>query len=171
MLAMEVAMPSQPSVGVASTFTRAEWDLLVRLPGQVVVAATSAEADSPRRTVAEGLAGIDAIAAGLDSRSPLVRSIVAAIYAEQDDSEPIAEEFADRTAGLASVIASCQHVSAVLGTRCDAENNQAYRDWLTMIATRVCEASRSGGLLGVGGAQVSAAERRFLAEMSAAFGG
>ena len=35
------------------------------------------EADSPRRTVSEGLAGIEAIAAGRDSASGLVRDVVA----------------------------------------------------------------------------------------------
>ena len=51
-------------------FRRAEWELLVRLPGRVVVAATSAHVDPARRTtVAEGLAGIDAIAAGRASAS------------------------------------------------------------------------------------------------------
>ena len=52
-------------------FTRAEWERLVKLPGRVVVAATSAQADSARHTVHEGLAGIDAIAAGRASASRL----------------------------------------------------------------------------------------------------
>src|SRR5439155_14251425 len=80
-------------------FRRAEWDLLVKLPGRVVVAATSAQADPARRTVAEGLAGIDAIAAGRASASRLVREIVAAIYDEPDDDRPVAEEFRNRGAG------------------------------------------------------------------------
>ena len=164
-------MHNPPPARLASVFTRAEWDLLVRLPGQVVIAATSAEADSPSRTVAEGLAGIDAIAAGLDSANPLVRSVVGAIYAEEDEDAPTAEEFADRAAGLASVITSCRHAGAVLEARCDPADSRAFRDWLTMIAARVCEASRSGGLLGVGGVQISAAERRFLSDMTAAFDG
>ena len=41
-----------------------EWELLVRLPARIMIAATSAEKDSDRRTVDEGLAGINAIAAG-----------------------------------------------------------------------------------------------------------
>src|SRR5262249_31368691 len=85
-----VAMQSQPAShrrgGVGqSTFSREEWDLLVRLPGRVVIAATSAEPDSPHHSVAEGLAGIDAIAAGRNSASTFVRGVVSAIYAEQDD--------------------------------------------------------------------------------------
>jgi hypothetical protein len=162
-------VPNAPNA--TPSFTRAEWDLLTRLPGQVVVAATSAEADSPSRTVAEGLAGIDAIAAGLDSPNALVHRVVGTIYAAPDDGSPTAEEFTDRAAGLASVIATCRTAAAVLAARCTPDDAVAYAGWLRSIAERVCSASRSGGLLGVGGAQVSPAEEAFLADLSAALGG
>ncbi len=159
---------------VVAAFTRAEWDLLVRLPGQVVIAATSAEADSPSRTVAEGLAGLDAIAAGRETPNSLVRAVVGAVYAEPAPAgpdSPVAEEFADRRAGLASVIRLCREAAAVLAARAGPDDRQAYRDWVIVIATRVCEASRSGGVLGVGGARIGTAERAFLTDLSVAFGG
>ena len=148
-----------------------DWDLLVRLPGQVVVAATSAEPDTPRRTVAEGLAGIDAIAAGRQSTSPLVRDVVAAIYQESGDDPPAAEEFADPSAGIAQVLGACRDAACALGERAGPEDAEAYRRWIEAIAERVCRASRSRGLLGFGGAALSPAERRFLADIGAAFGG
>jgi hypothetical protein len=154
-----------------TTFTRAEWRLLVRLPGQIVVAATSAEADSPRRTVAEGLAGLDAIAAGLQSPSPFVRRVVAMIYAERDDDPPAAEEFDDRAAGLAEVLAKCRQASAMLTARCPAGDREAYAGWLRSIAERVCSASRSGGVLGIGAARTSEAERQFQTDLGRALGG
>src|SRR5256885_7669493 len=89
-------------------FTRAEWDRLVKLPGRVVVAATSAQVDSARHTVLEGLAGIDAIAAGRASVSRLVRDVVAAIYHEPDDDRPAAEEVLDRAARVAPGLARCR---------------------------------------------------------------
>jgi hypothetical protein len=152
-------------------YGRDEWELLVRLPGRVVVVATSAEADTARRTVAEGLAGIDAIAAGRASASRLVRDVVAAIYAENDDEQPTAEEFHDRTAGIADVLAACREAGRVLSERAGREDRDAYRHWLESIAARVCQASRSGGLLGLGGPLVSTAEQRFLAQLGAAFDG
>lgn len=164
-------MRSQPSVHPATTFTRAEWDLLVRLPGQVVVAATSAEADSASRTVAEGLAGIDAIAAGVDSPNPLVRRVVGMIYAERDVDAPVAEEFDDRLTGLTDTLATCRRAAAMLAERCPAGDRAAYGAWLLAIAGRVCQASRSGGVLGVGGAQISLAEQRFLTDLAIALGG
>lgn len=161
-------MRSQPSVHPPAAFTRSEWVLLVRLPGQVVVAATSAEADSPGRTVAEGLAGIDAIAAGRKSPNPLVRRLVEMIYAETDDDAPVAEEFADRVTGMAEALANCRTAATMLATRAPSGDREAYAAWLYSIASRVCAAARSGGLLGVGGAQVSDAERRFLTDLEAA---
>jgi hypothetical protein len=164
-------MRSQPSPTVTAAFTRAEWRLLMRLPGQVVMAATSAEADNPVRTVAEGLAGADAIAAGLEIGSPLVQAVVDAIDADRDPDAPVAEEFADRAAGLASVVRACRDAAAVLTARSTPVERDAYLSWVTSIATRVCHASRSGGLLGLGGAHVGASERQFLADISTAFGG
>src|SRR5512138_130492 len=97
-------MPYQPSSKPRTEmpFRREEWDLLVRLPGRVVVAATLADPGIPRRAVAEGLAGIDAIAAGRASMSRLVRDVVAAIYDEADD-RPAARTQAGSGGGTASI--------------------------------------------------------------------
>jgi hypothetical protein len=168
-------MPYQPSArrpaateGRRPAFRPDEWELLVRLPGRVVVAATSAEADSPRRTVSEGLAGIEAIAAGRDSASGLVRGVVAEIYHETD-TPPAAEEYRDPAAGIADVLATCRAAADVLAVRANREDADAYRHWIEAIATRVCHAAKGGDLLGFGGPPVSAAEWHFLAELAAAF--
>jgi hypothetical protein len=165
-----------------SPFRRDEWELLVRLPGRVAVAATSAvgtpdwrrsagstaEVNRGRQTVAEGLAGIDAIAAGRFSASPLVREVVAAIYDETGDEEPAAEEFRDRERGIAEVMAGCHTGAALLTGRVGREDADAYRHWLESIAARVCRAARSGGLFGVGGMPITETESRFLADLGAA---
>jgi len=156
---------------VESPYRRDEWELLIRLPGRIVVAATSAEADTPRRTVTEGLAGIDAIAAGRASASRLVRDVVAAIYAESEDDPPVAEEFRDRASGIADVLAACREAARILAERAGREDRDAYRHWLEAIAARVCQAARTGGVLGLGGQLVGPAEQRFLADLGAAFDG
>jgi hypothetical protein len=152
----------------AMAFPPGEWELLTRLPARVIVAATSAEPDAPRRTVAEGLAGLDAIAAGRAFDSDLVRAVVSAIYAEADEDRPAAEEFTDRAAGLAEVLDACRRAAGVLAARADPADSAAYRQWVQSVAARVCGASRSGGVLGLGGEQVSAAERRFLDDLAVA---
>jgi hypothetical protein len=132
----------------------------------VLIAATSAERDNAKHTVAEGLAGIEAIAAGRASTSRLVREVVAAIYAEPDEDVPAAEEFSDPDLGIAGVLAECRAVARLLGERVPPLDAAAYRQWLSDIATTVCAAARSGGLLGIGGTAISRAERRFLDELA-----
>jgi hypothetical protein len=145
------------------SFRRAEWELLVKLPGRVVVAATSAHADPIRRTVPEGLAGIDAIAAGRASASRLVRDIVAAIYDEPDDDRPAGAEV--------PVLDACRAAGQLLAERVGRVDADAYRHWLVAIATRVCHAARTGATLGLGGPAVCPAEREFLARLEAALTG
>jgi hypothetical protein len=163
-------MSNQPAVRHRTElpFSREEWDLLVTLPGRVVVAATSAEPDTARHTVAEGLAGLDAIAGGRASASRLVRTVVAEIYHEAERDEPVGEEFSDRTAGIADVLRTCRRAATFLTERVGREDADAYRHWLESIAARVCQASRTGGPLGLGGPLISPAERKFLADLGGA---
>lgn len=145
-----------------------EWQLLVELPELVVIAATSAEADGMRRTVDEGLAGDRAIEAGRHSDSPLVRRVAAELWTDDDsgtEPQPTAVEFNDRRKGLADVLAKARQVAGVLSSRAAPADAAAYRDWLRAIAEQVCAAARSGGFLGIGGEQISAAERAFLTNL------
>lgn len=169
-------MPGQSASGsllsaresVLLAFEPHEWELLTRLPARVMIAAISAEPDSDRRTVAEGLAGIDAIAAGATSDSDLVRATVAAIYAEADEDPPTAEQFRDRRAGITEVLVKCRAAALVLDSRASRADAQAYRSWVESIAERVCGAAKSGGVLGVGGMPLSRPEQQFLTELAEA---
>jgi hypothetical protein len=135
-----------------------------------VVAATSAKADQGHRTVAEGLAGIDAIAAGRACASRLVRDVVAAIYAEYgDEDQPLAGGPGDRPAGVSPVIDDCRWAGRLLAERTGREDGDGYRHWLESIVARVCHAGRTGGPFGVGGQPAPPAERQFLIELAAAF--
>jgi hypothetical protein len=131
-------------------FAPAEWDLLTHLPAQVVLAAISAEVDTARHTVVEGLAGIEAIAGGRAFDSELVRAVVAAIFAEPDEVDgsrgagTVAQEFADRSRGILDVLATCRSATAVLAARADPADSAAYRQWLQSIAARVCAAAHQG---------------------------
>jgi hypothetical protein len=160
-------MPSRsgPRGGVAvAEFSAREWDLLVRLPGRVIVTATSGETDNPRRTVAEGLAGLEAVAAGRSFDSDLVRGVVAAIYAER-----LGDPAADKgRPGPPDLLDACREATRILGRRADPADSAAYRQWIQSIAARVCAASRSADALGMGGEQQTADERDFLAGLGRA---
>jgi hypothetical protein len=169
-------MPSQSASGSSTpigqltrmAYPPAEWELLIDLPARVMIAATSAEPHSPSQTVSEGLAGMEAIAAGRASDSDLVRAVVAAIYSRSEDDQPAAEEFTDRAAALAGVLAACGAVTRVLSARADPADSAAYRQWLQHIAARVRGATRAGRVPGPGRERFGADERRFVADLGAA---
>jgi hypothetical protein len=163
---------SDPSAGEFSiaTYPAAEWQLLIRLPGRVVVAATSADPISPRRTVAEGLAGLEGIAAGRGFDSELVRAVAAAIYAESEHDGPVAEAFTHRTAAVSEVLAACREVVGVLAGRADPADSAAYRQWVQSIAARVCQAVQAGGVPSIVGEQLISTDRRFLDDLGSALG-
>jgi hypothetical protein len=167
LLAQEVAMPRRTRAPRrAGPLTPDDWRLLVRLPAEVMVTTINIQDDGPRRTVAEGLAGLDAIAAGRGSDSELVRAVVAAIYSEPEDER--AGPAGDPPAQLAQVLGDCRRAAEVLRTRADPADAATYLDWVRQVAVRVCAAARSGGVLGFGGERIGAPEQEFLDDLAAA---
>ncbi|MEV1287161.1 hypothetical protein [Micromonospora sp. NPDC049679] len=149
-------------------FSAPEWELLTRLPGRVIVVATSIEVDRPRRTVAEGLAGLAAIAAGRAFDSDLVRAVVASIYTESDEDRPVNGRAVDPDVDLAALLTSCRQAVRVLVERADPADSAAYRQWVQCVAARGFDAGRPRALPPFGVAQLAAAERQFLNDLGIA---
>jgi hypothetical protein len=149
-----------------------EWGLLVGLPQSVVVAASQAETDSSRRTLAEWTAGMTAIADGRESASALVRDVATEVVARQGDVEegeaPPVIMFPDRDAGIADVIKRASAAHALLAAKADAADAEAYRFWVVTVAEQVVGAAKSGDVLGIGGDVVTEPERRFRDDLAAA---
>jgi hypothetical protein len=142
----------------ALAFDRDEWELLVTLPRRVLLTATPAEA-ADGRSSPQGIAGLEAIASGLASESPLVREVVGSIYAESHHEPP--ELFGDGEATALETLAACRYASELLAARCDDADASAYRDWLTRIAEVVVGAGHSRGVDASSG-RVALVESRFL---------
>jgi hypothetical protein len=155
---------------VGTSFERQEWDFLVRLPGRVVLAATLAGVDGVQPGVPEGLAGVDAIAAGYSSTNRLVRDVVVAIYDETDDRA----DYGDQHGSLVTIgttLIACRSATALLARRVARRDSQVYRHWLAAIAERVCHAAHAapaGAPAGPAGGLVDAEQRRFLAALRTA---
>ncbi|MFD6565887.1 hypothetical protein [Micromonospora profundi] len=146
-------------------FSDEEWGLLVGLPQSVLTAASAAESDGTRRTMAENAAGLETIAAGRESASPLVAAVAGEIVTRVGDPES-GEELpviapADPRAMIDDVLVRAGEASALLAARVDEGEAGAYKHWLVTIAEQVVGAASSGGLLGLGGEAVSDSERRF----------
>lgn len=167
--------PGHPLKVAAGQFSPADWRLVVTLPAEVMIATVATQAEGERRSVAEGLAGLDAIAAGRGSDSDLVRAVVAAIYSEpeEDRAEPPADA-GDLATRRAQVLAACGQVVAILRAHADPADAAAYRHWVLQVAVRVCAASQSGGVLGLGGDRIAGEYRGpgrdFLDDLAVALG-
>ncbi|MFC3501805.1 hypothetical protein ACFOOK_12650 [Micromonospora krabiensis] len=146
-------------------FSDGEWGLLVGLPQSVLTAASAAESDGTRRTMAENAAGLETISAGRESASPLVAAVAGEVVTRVGDPEA-GEELpaispADPQAMIDDVLARAGEAAALLAARVDEGEAGAYKHWLVDIAEHVVGAASTGGLLGLGGDQVSPSERRF----------
>ncbi|WP_446213798.1 hypothetical protein [Micromonospora sp. IBSANI012] len=151
-------------------FSDEEWGLLVGLPQAVLTAASAAEHDGSRRTRAENAAGLETISTGRESANPLVAAVAGEIVSRVGDPEageelPVIEP-ADPQALIDDVLARAGQASALLAARVDEGEAGAYKHWLVEIAEQVVGAAATGGLLGLGGDQVSDSERRFRDRLS-----
>jgi hypothetical protein len=151
--------PTQPRQRMAAlAFDRDEWELIVTLPRRVLMAAVAA-APADGRRAAEGIAGIEAIASGLASPSPLVREVVGSIYSESHREPP--ELSADGDVLTVQTLAACRYASEVVAQRCAPEDAAAYREWLTHIGAVVTGVAQ-GVATPVPTGRVGLAESRFL---------
>jgi len=153
-------------------FSDEEWGLLVGLPQAVVTAASAAETDGTRRTMAEGAAGHEAISAGRESPSPLVSAVAVELVSRVGDPEA-GEELPvitppEPAAAISDALDRARAAAAVLAARVDEGESGAYRHWIVSIAEQVVTAASTGGVLGLGGEQVTESERSFRDRLAAA---
>ncbi|ADU07863.1 hypothetical protein AB0N38_06545 [Micromonospora aurantiaca] len=161
-----IEQPAYTRFGVSDE----EWGLLVGLPQSVLTAAAAAESDGTRRTMAENAAGLETIAAGRESASPLVAAVAGEVVDRVGDPETGAElpviTPQDPKAMIEDVLARAGQASALLAARVDEGQAGAYRHWLVDIAEQVVGAASTGGILGLGGDAVTDSERRFRDRLS-----
>ncbi|MDT5030626.1 MAG: hypothetical protein QOC94_797 [Actinoplanes sp.] len=157
-------MTDEPLYAVLG-FTDPEWGLLAGLPQAVLTAASAATRDSARKTRAENAAGLDAIADGRTSASPLVAAVAAAAVGAAGDPElgeelPVVEP-GDPIGYAQDVLQRATEAAALLAGKAEAADAETYKHWLVEIADTVVGAASSGGVLGLGGETVTDAERGF----------
>jgi len=147
-----------------------EWGLLVGLPESVMMAAIFAENDNANRTADESGAGLDAISAGRDSGSTLVRDVASELVTRLGDPEtgelPPVLEIGTRQVEISDVLDRARTATTLLAAKAGPGEAAAYRHWLVGIADQVVNAAKSGGFLGIGGSWVSESEREFVHELS-----
>lgn len=164
-----------------TVFSDEEWSLLVGLPQSVLSAASVVERNSMRRTMAEGEAGLDAIADGRQSGNALVEAVASELVfrvggdPELGEEPPVVVVPHDSDTYVSETLSRARQatdlIAAKVGSSVLNEGDAgAYRHWLVTIAEQVVEAAPSGGLLGIGGEQVSPAEGQFVHQLVTALG-
>ncbi|MFI5496158.1 hypothetical protein [Actinoplanes sp. NPDC051859] len=156
-------------------FTDAEWGLLVGLPQSVLTAASVATHDSARKTRQETAAGLDQIADARASASPLVTAVAGAVLdatGDPDRGEELpAIEPADPVGYAQDVVTRAGEAAALLAAKAQPADAETYKHWLVEIAESVVGAASTGGVLGIGGDQVTENERAFRDELAKALAG
>jgi hypothetical protein len=153
-------------------FTDSEWGLLVGLPQSVLTAASAATPDSTRKTRAETAAGLDVISDARASASLLVATVARAIVSNVGDpdlgEEPPVIEPSDPIGYVQDVLSRAAEANALLVAKSAQADAETYKHWLVEIAESVVGAASSGGMLGLGGENVTDDERAFRDELAKA---
>jgi len=158
------------------SFTPDEWTKVLESVMLAGVAVSAAEPSGLWGTLKEGFASSSEIAkAQLD---PGTNELIKAAIADLETSEgrsSVQEALRKGFAGAkpADVVqrslANLREVSAILAAKAPGDA-PAFKAWLRSISQKVAEASAEGGFLGIGGVQVSDAEKATLADISKALG-
>ncbi len=160
-----------------TTFTREEWTLLLESPMMAGMAITAADPSGLWGLLKESFAGGSALAKVMadPGANPLVKALANDFSTSEGRSatrDGLKAKFANSQPADVKTksIEALRQVSAVLAAKAPGDA-AAFKSWLRQISQGTAEAaSEGGGLLGIGGVQVSDAEKATLAEISAALG-
>ena len=160
-----------------SSFTKEEWTLLLESPMMAGMAITAADPSGLWGLLKESFAGGSAMAKVMadPGANPLVKALAndfSTSEARSTARDGLKGKFANSQPADVKTksIEALRQVSAVLAAKAP-DDAAAFKSWLRQISQGTAEAaSEGGGLLGLGGVQVSEAEKATLAEISNALG-
>ena len=158
-----------------SSFTKEEWTLLLESPMMAGMAITAADPSGLWGLLKESFAGGSALAKVMadPGANPLVKALASDFSTSEARStarDGLKAKFANSQPADVKSIEALRQVSAVLAAKAPGDA-AAFKSWLRQISQGTAEAaSEGGGLFGLGGVQVSEAEKGTLAEISNALG-
>jgi hypothetical protein len=160
-----------------TNFTKEEWALLLESPMMAGMAITAADPSGLWGLLKESFAGGTALAKVMtdSGANPLVKALAADFSTSEARStarDGLKAKYAKSQPADVKTksIEGLSQVSAVLAAKAP-DDAAAFKNWLRQISQGTAEAaSEGGGLLGIGGVQVSEAEKATLADISRALG-
>ncbi len=162
--------PTQLPTQVRDKYSPQDWFTVMNGPGRaglyVIAASPSgltgvfAEAGAIARTLQEMMAG--------QPETPLMQAMTEAFQGAQP-AEYANQQSRERARNLEDVKAQAyqgvRQAAWLVGAQMGPEDVAAYKSLLLRVAERVAEAASEGGFLGIGGVQVSDAEKEAIGEL------
>jgi len=154
-------------------FTADEWTQLLRAPGWASIAVAAASPSGPLGLVKEMFAAGKVIADAKvhGGQNGLVEAVVAELTSSEGRHAAQPTEVSGKSPDevRAKAVAALAEAAALLDRKAGADA-LPFKQWLAAIATKVAEAAKEGGFLGIGGVRVSEAEARTLTAIRSALG-
>jgi hypothetical protein len=158
------------------SFTPDEWTKISESVMMSGMAVSAAEPSGLWGMFKEAFASSSTLAASkLDpSSNELIKAVIADFETAQGRSaiqEALRKDFAGAKPGevVQRSLANLREVSGILDAKAPGDA-AAFKGWLRSISQKVAEAASEGGFLGIGGVQVSDAEKATLTDISKALG-
>lgn len=152
-----------------------EWTRILESTMLAGMAVSAAEPSGLWGALKEAFASSSALAAAKsDGSNELIKAVVADFETKEGRSA-VKEALRQHLAGAKPAdavqrsLANLREVSTILNTKAP-QDAAGFKAWLQAISKNVAEASSEGGFLGIGGVQVSDAEKATLADISKALG-
>jgi len=156
-------------VSTKADYTKEEWDLIVKSPVMAALAVIAASPSGSIGALKEMFAMGKGLWAGAEgTTNPLIGALIGDLKAGARPAMPT-ERPQDLAQAKAQAVAACREVAALLGRKAPSEA-EGFNRWLLGSAQRVAQAAKEGGFFGIGGVQVSEAEKTALAEVAQALG-
>ena len=160
-----------------TSFTKEEWTLLLQSPMIAGMAVTAADPSGLWGLLKESFAAGGALTqAATDAGANSLVKAVATDFATSEGRSAARDGLKSKLTGSQAgeiktqSVESLKEVSKLLAAKAPADA-AAFKDWLRQISQHTAEAAtEGGGLFGLGGVQVSDAEKATLTEISSALG-
>ena len=158
-------------------FKPEEWTKTMASTMLAGMAVSAAEPNGLWGALKEAFASSSALAAAKSNAgsNELIKAVVAD-FETKEGRTAVKEALRQHLAGAAKPadavqrsLANLKEVSAILNAKAP-QDADAFKAWLQAIGKNVAEASSEGGFLGIGGVQVSDAQKASLADVSKALG-
>lgn len=147
-------------MSVKEKFTPEEWNNLLKAP-MLAAYAVAGAAPSRQEDFVREMAGVAEAVIEVEhrvSKDSLLGEVIADIVANAEDESRGPTEKLSLDDVRARALNTCREVATALDAKVSPEEAYQYKRWVLLVAEKVAEAAKEGGLFGFGGEQISGSE-------------